>query len=104
MRLLRRHRHLVVWLAAIAIVGNALAMAVVAPSKAVALVDDILGPISLCVGDHAKTAPGDGSGGGGRSQVHHCVACVHVAQFVLAVASAMGVLAFPPRSNDRPVW
>jgi hypothetical protein len=88
------------WLAAIALLGNALAMTVLVPSTAVALLDDILGPVVLCTADGAKTVPGGGSGGHAPSQ--HCPACVTTAQFVFAVVLVLSAIAFPVLSTQRP--
>jgi hypothetical protein len=89
------------WLAAIALLGNALAMAFLVPVTAVALVDDILGPIVLCTADGAKTVPGHGSGGNAPS--NHCPACVTTAQFVLAVVLVVSPVAFPALSAQGPL-
>jgi hypothetical protein len=87
------------WLAAVALLSNMLAMAFLAPSTAVALVDDALGPVIICTADGAKTAPGEG---GGHSSSQHCPACTLLAPFAHAVAIAVTAANFPPPLSARP--
>lgn len=104
---LRRNKRVLGWLAAIALVSNVLAMALLARSTAAfTILDDILGPITLCTADGANTLPGGGSGPAEHSPSEHCPACVTVAQFALAVAIILAVIAFPPLPAVRlvPVW
>jgi hypothetical protein len=100
---LRRHKPVLSWFAAIALLGNALAMAFLVPVTAAALVDDILGPVVLCTADGAKTVPGGGSGSGGHAPSNHCPACVTTAQFVLAVILVLSAVAFPLLSTQGPL-
>jgi hypothetical protein len=100
---LRRNRRLLGWLAAIALLGNALAMALL-PRPAAAVIDDILGAVAICTADGAKTLHDDGSGRGGHSPSDHCPACVTVAQFALAVAIVLAALVFPLLPAARPRW
>ena len=90
------------WLAAIALLGNVLAMAFLVSATAAALVDDVLGPVVLCTADGAKTVPGGGSGSGGHAPSNHCPACVTTAQFVLAVVLVLSPIAFPAQSTQGP--
>src|SRR5262245_25455693 len=98
----RRHRRVMSWLAAIALLSNALAMAAFAPSTAGALVDAILGPVVLCTADGAKVGANGGSGSGEHGAADHCAACITVSQFTLFVAILVSIIAFPLRPAARP--
>jgi hypothetical protein len=100
---LRRHRRGLGWFAAIALLGNMLVAALLVPSMAAALVDDVLGPMVICTADGAKGAPEGGSGSGGHTPSNHCPACVTVAQFALAVATILTAIAFPLPPAARPI-
>ena len=99
---LRRHKRVLGWLAAIALLGNMLVAALLVPSMATALVDDVLGPIVICTADGAKGAPEGGSGSGGHAPSNHCPACVTVAQFALVVAIVLTAVVFPLLPAARP--
>jgi hypothetical protein len=92
---LRQHKRQLSWLAAVAVVGNVLAMAlVIRPAAAFTVLDDILGPIALCTADGAKTMPG-GSGPLDHAPGDHCPVCATLAQLALAVSIAVAAFLFP---------
>lgn len=102
MRGLRRHKGVLVWVAAIALLGNLLAAMTFVPVAA-ALADHVLGPIVICTTDGAKALP-DG-GGTGKHSHEHCGACtLHATPAKLCVALVSVAVAFPklPASKPRP--
>jgi hypothetical protein len=99
MTYLRRHKRGWAWLAIVALVGHAVALAATTP---VPRGDDVLGPLVICTADGAKTAQGDGSPDG-LPPPDHCPACMPSAQFALAAAINPGALAFPTPPAPRPV-
>ena len=96
---LRRHRRVTGWFAALALLGNMLAMAFVGPSAAVTRVDDLLGTVVICTADGAKVLPGEGPD---HSRAQHCPACTLLAPVALAVAIAFITIDFPPALSTRP--
>jgi DUF2946 family protein len=102
---LRRHKRVVGWLAAIALLGNVLAIAPFIRPSTVTVLDDILGPIVICTADGAKALSDQGSGSGDHQPCSHCPACVMLAQFALAVAVVLAAIAFPlpPTSTRVPL-
>jgi Protein of unknown function (DUF2946) len=104
---LRRQKRLLGWLAAIALLGNVLATALLArTAAALTILDDVLGPITLCTADGAKTAPAGGPGPAEKAPADHCPACVTVAQLALAIAIIAAVFAFPllRAGGPAPPW
>jgi hypothetical protein len=104
---LRRQKRLLGWLAAIALLGNVLATALLArTTAALTILDDILGPIALCTADGAKTAPAGGPAPAEKAPADHCLACVTVAQLALAIAIIAAVFAFPflRTGGPAPPW
>jgi hypothetical protein len=85
-------RRFIAWLAIVALIGNVLAA--FAPSKASALVDDVLGHLVICTSDGAKAPQGD-EGTGGRKSSDHCPACRLIAHAPLAVIFVVTAFAFP---------
>lgn len=105
MRGLRRNRRLLSWLAVIALLGNALAIALLPrPAVAVTAIDELLGTVVVCTADGAKTLHGGGSGPGGNSPADHCPACVTVVQLALAVVPADPSFPMVPVSETTPAW
>jgi len=104
----RRERPRVMsWLGVVAVLGNLLASALcMAPAKAVASVDDLLGPLVLCTEHGLQVVPGNdapgGSGGdqrdgGGDGKSSHCTACTLLVGLALLVALVFAAIAFPAR-------
>lgn len=85
------------WLGIIAVLSNVLAGALLhhAPAKAVGLVDDILGQLTICTSDGAKTAPHGGSPDP-NPKSDHCASCTLLAGFALIVALVFAAIMFPP--------
>jgi hypothetical protein len=101
----RRHRTVLIWISAFALLGSVLAGAFgYAPVKKLTpIVDDVLGLLVICTSDGAR----EGVHGGG-SPVHnpaeHCPACVTFAKAALAaVLVLLGIIDFPLRVAPRPV-
>jgi hypothetical protein len=100
----RRERPRVMgWLGVVAVLSNLLASVLcMAPAKAVAPVDDILGPLVICT-EHGPQAVPDGAvpGSGGQDQRDgkgsHCTACTLLAGLAIAVALVFAAVAFPVR-------
>lgn len=91
------------WLGVVAVLSNLLASVLcVAPAKAVAPIDDILGPLVICTEHGPQTVP-DGAvpGSGGQDQrdekSSHCTVCTLLAGLALAVALVFAAVAFPVR-------
>jgi len=104
---LRRQKRLLGWLAAVALLGNVLATVLLArTAAALTIFDDILGPITLCTADGAKTAPAGGPAPAEKAPADHCLACVTVAQLALAVAIIAAAFAFPllRAGGPAPPW
>jgi hypothetical protein len=99
----RRERPRVMgWLGVVAVLSNLLAgMLCMAPAKAVAPVDDILGPLVICTEHGPQTVPDGAVPGGGEGQrddkSSHCTACTLLAGLALAVALVFAAVAFPVR-------
>jgi DUF2946 family protein len=102
----RRERPRVMgWLGIIAVLGNLLASVLcMAPAKAVAPVDDLIGQLVLCTEHGPQTVPGNdtpgGSGGerqGDDSKSSHCTACTLLAGVALLTAFLFAAIAFPAR-------
>lgn len=103
----RRQRRLLGWLAAIALLANVLATALLAhTSAALTILDGVLGPITLCTADGAKTGPAGGPGPAEKAPADHCLACVTVAQIALAIAVIAAAFAFPllRAGGPAPPW
>ena len=91
------------WLGVVAVLGNLLASVLcMAPAKALAPVDDLIGPLVLCTEHGAQTVPGsdvpgsrEGDQGDGKSS--HCTACTLLAGLALLVAFIFAAIAFPAR-------
>jgi hypothetical protein len=96
---LRQHRRLLGWLSATLLLGHVLAAALLAPSRAMTLVDDLLGTLVICTADGAKVVShGDGPGGhfpADHSPANHCPACITAAQVALAAIIVLSLFAFP---------
>jgi Protein of unknown function (DUF2946) len=93
-------RRFVAWLAIVALIGNVLAA--FAPSKASALVDDVLGHLVICTSDGAKAPQGD-EDTGGRKASDHCPACRLIVQAPLAVILVVTAFAFPAPAAAIPI-
>jgi hypothetical protein len=99
----RRERPRVMgWLGIVAVFGNILASILcMAPAKAVAPVDDVLGPLVLCTEHGPQVVPGNDTPGGGGDQgdgrSSHCTACTLLAGLALLTAFAFAAIAFPAR-------
>jgi hypothetical protein len=101
----RRERPRVMgWLGIVAVLGNLLASVLcMAPVKAVAPVDDLIGPLVLCTEHGMQVVPGNdapgGSGGEGQGdgKSSHCTACTLLAGLALLVAFVFAAIAFPAR-------
>lgn len=104
---LRRQKRLLGWLAAVALLGNVLAAAlIVRTAAALTSLEDILGPITLCTADGARTAPAGIPGPAEKAPADHCLACVTVAQLALALAAIAVAFAFPllRAGGPAPPW
>ena len=100
----RRERpRVMAWLGVVAVLGNLLASVLcMAPAKAVAPFEDLLGPLTLCTEHGLQTVPGSdqpgGSGGDQREgKSSHCTACTLLAGVALLVAFVFAAIAFPAR-------
>ena len=100
----RRERPRVMgWLGIVAVLGNILASVLcMAPAKAVAPVDDLLGPLVRCTEHGMQVVPGSdapgGSGGDERdAKSSHCTACTLLAGLALLAAFVFAAIAFPVR-------
>jgi Protein of unknown function (DUF2946) len=93
----RRHRRLFGVLAILALVANVVAGALChMPKRAATLVDDILGPLSLCTSDGSGTIQHDGSAPDQSRKTHgSCTICTLFKAFAVAVALAFGTIVFP---------
>ena len=92
------------WLGIVAILSNLLASVLcMAPAKAVAPVDDLIGPLVLCTEHGPQAVPGNdapgGTGGGdqGDGKSSHCTACTLLAGLALLTAFVFAAIAFPAR-------
>ncbi|HEY1247341.1 MAG TPA: DUF2946 family protein [Hyphomicrobiaceae bacterium] len=91
------------WLGIVAVLGNVVASVLsMAPAKAVAAVDDILGPLVLCTEHGPQAVPGSDVPGGGEDRRDgksgHCPACaLLLAGLALAFAPLVAPIAFPER-------
>jgi hypothetical protein len=100
MRAFRRHKDVLIWVAAIALLSNLFA-AVGVGDTGTALADDSLDPIVICTADGAKALSGDG--GTGKHGHEHCAACtIQAASAKVAVAFLTAAIAFPALSLPRP--
>jgi hypothetical protein len=99
----RRERPRVMgWLGIVAVLGNLLASILCMAPKAVAPVDDILGPLVLCTEHGPQIVPGNdtpGSRGGeqGDGRSSHCTACTLLAGLALLTAFIFATMVFPAR-------
>jgi hypothetical protein len=99
----RRERQRVMgWLGIVAVLGNVLAGALsMAPAKAAAAIDDILGPLVLCTEHGPQAVPGNDVSGGGEDKRDgksgHCSACALLAGLALAFALLVAPIAFLER-------
>ena len=100
---LRRHKHGLGWLAIVALVGNVLAGAFChTPAKALALADELLGPLVICTSEGAKTVPHGGDAPKPHPQSNHCAVCTVLAGLATAIALAFATVAFELRTLSRP--
>jgi hypothetical protein len=107
MRSLREHKRVTGWLGIVAVLGNLLASVLcMAPAKALAPVDDLLGPLVLCTEHGPQPIPGAAPGtavpsNGGQDQhdgkSSHCTACTLLAGLAMAIALVFARVAFPAR-------
>jgi Protein of unknown function (DUF2946) len=99
----RRERPRVMgWLGVVAVLGNLLASVLcVAPAKAIAPIDDLIGPLVLCTEHGPQAVPGNNAPGGGGDQgdgkSSHCTACTLLAGLALLAAFVFAAIAFPVR-------
>jgi Protein of unknown function (DUF2946) len=106
MRRLRRNGRFSSWLAVVALLGNALAMALPPrPAVAATAIDELLGAVVICTADGAKAL----AGGGGSAPVQqpssdHCLACVTVAQAALAMIFTALLFLLLPAATPVPAW
>jgi hypothetical protein len=101
---LRRQKRLLGWFAAIALLGNVLATALLArTTAALTILDGVLGPVALCTAD---SAPAGGPAPADKAPADHCPACVTTAQLGLAVAIVAAVFAFSflRAGGPAPPW
>ena len=70
-----------------------------APARAVAAVDDILGPLVLCTEHGPQAVPGNDVSGSGQNKRDgksgHCSACALLAGLALAFVLLVAPIAFP---------
>jgi len=98
MKLLRRLRFALAWLAILALLSHA---ALLAAPKPAARADGVLGPLVICTADGAKVVPDDG-GPDGPAPCNHCPACLLATQFALAAVGGDAIsIAFPTPSASR---
>lgn len=98
MREARNGRRWVGWLGIIAVLSNVLAGALChMPAQtrmAVGLIDDVLGPLSICT-THGEQTPAPAGRNSGDEKPSHCTACTLLSAFALLVALAVAAIAFP---------
>ncbi len=91
----RRHRRLFGVLAILALVANVVAGALChMPARTATIVDDILGPLSICTSHGDGTLQHDGSTPDRKSE-GSCTICTLLKAFAVAVALAFGTIVFP---------
>ncbi len=97
MGVVRRHRRLFGVLAILALVANVVAGAIChMPARASAIVDDILGPMSLCTSDGSGTVQHGGvAPDPDRKAEGSCTICTLLKAFAVAVALAFAAVVFP---------
>ncbi len=100
---LRRHKRVVGWLAAVALLSNVLAMAFFFRPTTVTILDDILGRVVICTTDGSKAQSSEGTGSGDHHLCSHCPLCVTLAQFALAAVIVLAAIAFPLPLTSRAV-
>src|SRR5262245_13257424 len=108
----RRERPRVMgWLGIVAVLSNLLTSVLcMAPARALAPVDDLIGPLVLCTEHGPQTVPGNDPAGRGGDQrdgqgdgkSSHCTACTLLAGLALLVAFVFTGIAFPAQVV-RPV-
>jgi hypothetical protein len=97
MGVVRRHRRLFGALAILGLVANMVASAIChVPARAATIVDDILGPMSLCVSDGSGTVQHGGATPDPDGKAEgSCTICTLLKAFAVAVALAFAAIAFP---------
>ena len=93
----RRHRRLFGVVAILALAANVVAGALChMPARTATIVDDILGPLSICVSDGSGTLQHDGGAPDqNRKTEGSCTICTLLKAFAVAVTLAFGIIAFP---------
>jgi hypothetical protein len=88
-------RRVAAWLGIVALLGNVLAAAFAAPSKAGnALTDDFFGPVVICTAHGPQTLEPEGDGSAPASDPHHCPLCTLLKTFTVAAALSYSVIEF----------
>jgi hypothetical protein len=98
MAMSRSCRRRIAWLAIVALLFNALA--VLAPTKALQAVDDILGPLVICTQDGAQGLADDG-GSPQHPNSTHCPSCTLAKHVILLIAMPAAEFAVPSRSEQE---
>jgi hypothetical protein len=97
MGVVRRHRRLYGAVAILALVANVVAGALChMPARASTIVDDILGPMSLCMSDGTGTVQHGGAAPDPERKAEgSCTICTLLKVFAVAVALAFTAIVFP---------
>ncbi len=96
MGVVRRHRRLFGVLAILALVANVVAGALChMPARTATIVDDILGPLSICASDGSGTLQHGSAPDQDRKTDGSCTICTLLKAFAVAVALAFGTIVFP---------
>ena len=98
---LGRHKGILGWIAIIALLSNLLTAVSLALPTAASLVDDILGPLTICTADGAKEAPGHG-GPGRPVASDHCPTCITAKHFALVIIIIPTRLNLAPARRAKP--
>ena len=91
MRIIRRPKPLAAWIAIIALLGSMIT-GVVAPTKSVQMVDELLGSVVICTSHGAQSLSQGGDDSAPQSPMNHCPLCTLLAAFTLV--GAVLILAF----------
>ena len=99
-----RHRRLFGVVAILALAANVVAGALChMPKRAATIVDDILGPLSLCTSDGSGTIQHDGGPPDpSRKAEGSCTICTLLRAFAVAVALAFAAIVFPVFGAPAP--
>jgi len=98
MRSRRLHERVTGWLGVVAVLSNVLASVLcLAPAKAIAPIDDILGPLDLCTDHGPAPVLGDTGSDQRDGKSKPCTACTLLAGLALLVGLIFATIAFPVR-------